>query len=270
MGIGVKGFGGTSGGIEGAKLLPPAAVEAAGIFQTAGVSAVTFDGSTYLLRTGDFDGVVNSATGMASFWVRFNGNDGVRSVFVGNNNRANIEKDAQNKMMAQFQSTGSSTYFALSTSTYTAGPTWYHMLMSWDMNFSSNNKILHLYVNDVDDFASASDFNAAFDINYNVSSTHGIGARLNGANIIDGDLAEFWWADGQFLDFSDVNNRRKFIDASGKPVDLGANGETPTGQSPAIFFSGNAANFATNLGTGGGVAVTGGSLTNASTSPSDD
>jgi len=56
--------------------------------------------------------------------------------------------------------------------------------------------------------------------------------------------------------------------ATGKPVDLGPNGSTPTGSAPSLFFSGNATSFATNQGTGGAFTLTS-ALTNATTSPSD-
>lgn len=87
-----------------------------------------------------------------------------------------------------------------------------------------------------------------------------------------GYLADCWVGAGQLLDLSVTANRRKFISASGKPVDLGADGSTPTGTAPAIFLSipngGTPANFANNLGTGGSFAITG-ALTLAPSSPSD-
>jgi len=88
---------------------------------------------------------------------------------------------------------------------------------------------------------------------------------------IAGDIADFWFAPGQFVDWSNPANMAKVRDVlTGKPVDLGANGELVTGTAPAIFFSGNAAGFASNKGTGGAFAFNeGGALTNAATSPSD-
>ncbi len=62
--------------------------------------------------------------------------------------------------------------------------------------------------------------------------------------------------------------RRMIIDADGKPVNpavLTAFLGTPG----AVLFSGDATGFPVNQGTGGAFAVTAGSLTNASTSPSD-
>lgn len=60
--------------------------------------------------------------------------------------------------------------------------------------------------------------------------------------------------------------RRLFIDAGGKPVDPAV--ATAALGAPCILFSGDSAAFATNQGTGGAFTLNG-SLTNASTSPSD-
>ena len=69
-----------------------------------------------------------------------------------------------------------------------------------------------------------------------------------------GAFAEYYYAPGQFVDFSIESNRRKFIDSEGKPVDLGADGSTPTGSSPLIYLSlregEGAEQFAVNRGTG--------------------
>lgn len=44
---------------------------------------------------------------------------------------------------------------------------------------------------------------------------------------------------GSALDLTDITNvRRKFIDASNKPVNLGSRGQHPTGTQPLLFFSG--------------------------------
>jgi hypothetical protein len=70
------------------------------------------------------------------------------------------------------------------------------------------------------------------------------------------------WIDSTHLDFTVETNRRKFVGADGKPVNLGADGSTPTGVAPAIFFSGDASTFGTNRGTGGGAfALVNGPLT---------
>ena len=78
-------------------------------------------------------------------------------------------------------------------------------------------------------------------------------------------MADTWIAPDQSIDFSVTANRRKFIDASGKPADLGANGQTPTGTPPPLFLrrapSADPSTFANNLGTGGGPFIIGGGVT---------
>jgi len=90
------------------------------------------------------------------------------------------------------------------------------------------------------------------------------GDTFDGDGLV-GDMADFWWAPGtNLLTGSAIAeaDRRKFISADGKPVN-------PSGfPASAVLFSGNAAAFGTNQGTGGTFTTTG-TLTNASTSPSD-
>lgn len=92
----------------------------------------------------------------------------------------------------------------------------------------------------------------------------------------DMDLADFWLAVGQNLivdgDIPEAT-RRKFTDADGWPVDLGDNGELPTGTAPTLFFhrdhgSSDSAAFGVNRGTGGSTDSTAWPML-ASTSPTD-
>jgi hypothetical protein len=80
------------------------------------------------------------------------------------------------------------------------------------------------------------------------------------------DVADFRMWTNQALDLSVQANRRLFIDGNGKPVDPAT--ATLALGAPTILFSGNLSTFGTNQGNGGSFALTG-SLTNASTSPSD-
>lgn len=93
-----------------------------------------------------------------------------------------------------------------------------------------------------------------------------------GSNNIDpfvGDLSQLWISRQQLYDGSggDTAMLAKFT-ASGGPVDLGENGELPTGTPPDIYCNGDSVDFRNNRGTGGEIVWTG-ALTNASTSPSD-
>lgn len=143
---------------------------------------------------------------------------------------------------------------------------WHNLLIAAKMDEAAGQKTLAIYLDDVAYDAAIVDNNASFSIDFDgvplffFTDTFGVA--------FTGDMADVYFAPGQFLDLTVEANRRKFIDANGKPVDLGADGSTPTGTAPAVFFSGDASGFATNKGTGGAFTLTG-SLTNASTSPSD-
>lgn len=143
---------------------------------------------------------------------------------------------------------------------------WHSILWSWSTNFSAGNKICHLYVDDIASSGTKSDPSTAFNVDYTQPDWM-IGHQSAGLNKYAGDLAQFYFAPGQFLDFSIEANRRKFITASNKPVNLGATGALPTGSQPIIFLDNPFSSFGTNKGSGGNFTVTG-ALTAASTTPS--
>ena len=90
---------------------------------------------------------------------------------------------------------------------------------------------------------------------------------------LDGCLAEIYFQIGEWMDFSLVSNRRKFISANGKPVYLGTDGRIPTGNIPMVYLhlaDGEAVNnFMTNRTGKGNFANGTGALQTGSTSPSD-
>lgn len=148
---------------------------------------------------------------------------------------------------------------------------WHHLLVSVDANHAEGQKVAKVYLDDVDVTQIANDAGGAFSVALNGLKFVFAGSDGGGTAGFDGDIADFWCAPAQsLLTAGDIPEatRRKFISAAGKPVDLGADGATPTGVAPAIFFSGDATGFGTNKGTGGAFTLAG-SLTNASTSPSD-
>jgi hypothetical protein len=89
------------------------------------------------------------------------------------------------------------------------------------------------------------------DINFTVDI-----AAIAGAALSSG--ASDWWPgkigflyfSTEYIDFSQEANRLKFFDAYGYPVDLGADGSTPTGTAPLIYMN-EGFHLGTNLGTGG-------------------
>ncbi|MBF0284799.1 MAG: hypothetical protein HQL51_10120 [Magnetococcales bacterium] len=142
-----------------------------------------------------------------------------------------------------------------------SGTTWHHMYVS------CNGSTGKMYL----DGASVATLTPnGSNIRYdNVSGLHVGSQRLGGASP-PGDIAEFYLNIASYLD--PATNLTKFRSASGKPVDLGANGSTPSGSQPLVYLSvrpgGVANDWASNLGSAGAFSITG-TLSLSSTNPSD-
>lgn len=225
------------------------------------VAAVDFDGATaYLSRGADLTGNADSPQGILSAWVRLDGGNGSLQQLYFANGGVNINRGTDNKFRLVF-----AVGLAFeSVATYTAGATWLHLLASWDTNFGAGSKVAHLYVNDLSDRNVTTNTGSAANIDY-TQADHEIGAQSASA-LFNGCLTEFYFAPGQFLDFSVDANRRKFITADGKPEFLGDTGAIPTGAAPKVYLKGPVASFGANAGTGGNFTING-TLTGASTSP---
>ncbi len=93
----------------------------------------------------------------------------------------------------------------------------------------------------------------------------GVGITGGGVNPWLGDMGHLWLSVNQTLDLSVQANREKFA-LGGAPVNLGGNGQLPTGVAPEWYYDGDAPAWA-NQGTAGNVTLTG-ALTPSSTPPS--
>lgn len=238
--------------------------------------AVKFDGfSSYMKRGAGLSGIADSKKGIFATWARIDGGDGTfQRLFCSANSigssftRFIVERASSNKITIGGERAGGGNILQLETSgAYLASAAWIHVLASWDLGAGLG----HLYVNgssDLDVGPTLTDDT----IDY-TQADWAVGASGGGAFKFNGALAELYFAPGQYLDFSVEANRRKFISASGKPVNLrGAHG--PTGSPAAVYLHVNdgaaAADFAkNNYGATGGPFTITGSLDIASTSPSD-
>ena len=118
------------------------------------------------------------------------------------------------------------------------------------------------------DVAKVSAYDPLLNDNIDFTDTDwGVGSTTLGASKLNACLSEFW-VSNEYIDLSVEANRRKFIDSSGKPVDLGSDGSTPTGTAPLIYLPNPSGTFENNAGTGGNFTVTG-ALTACADSPSD-
>lgn len=143
---------------------------------------------------------------------------------------------------------------------------WHHLFISVDCNHASGARLFNLLIDGTSSIHSDStnSSGSAFSIGLN-GTNFGIqadSANLGATSAII-EYADVWVSVGGYLD--PATYLSKFI-SGGKPVDLGANGEIPTGSSPTYFFTGNASNFPTNKGTGSTASVVG-SIANSSTHP---
>lgn len=224
--------------------------------------AVVFDGTNdYMSRGANLTGVANGNKGTASFWIKFNGGDGIQQYIYGAN--FIIIKSALNIIQFVY---GSTILNLKTSSSITTSSGWVHVLSSWDNSIDA----YHLYINNSSDSNSPSGTGAS--IIYSATN-HFIGISSGLGNKLNASLADFYFNMSEYIDLSNSSNRAKFINQSTlKPVNLGATGSIPTGTAPIIFQrcddGAAASTFATNLGTGGNFSITG-SLTTSPTSPSD-
>lgn len=213
-----------------------------------------------LTREAGFTGASNDSTGIISVWVR--------PTYYGSQYLQNTDQTVNlyhsgidAKFHLDLSNSDANKFLNLRTDAgyIFTDPDYVHILISWDTNYSAGNKIAHFYVNDIEVKDVAYDGDAAFDVDY-TQGNWAIGlTALNDYNSssIYSDISEFYFAPGQFLDFSVEANRRLFITADGDPSPLGTDGSFPTGTPPIAYFAGTKDQFAYNRGTGGNMTVNG-------------
>lgn len=225
--------------------------------------AVNFNGSTKLNRGAALTGLSDGPQGSFSLFVNMAAaGDGVsQRIFQNNNGADGLRRNSSNIFQCSWTGgTGTPGLTFQTVSSINSARGWLHICGNYDTNFAAGSKISQLFVSDASDNTVASDFGSAGTMDYTATDWI-IGASFGGTGLFQGDMAEFWWNDS-FIDFSNVTNRRLFVTAGLKPVDLGADGSVPLGGTvPKIYqhiaAGAAAAGFATNLGSGGGWTVTG-------------
>ena len=220
-------------------------------------TAVTFDGTNDYMTTASAQGA-DSQRITGSVWIKYSSNtapytlmgqSGVGAMRIsysgGSGNRFDI--------IAR-RGSDSTIVFQARCGTWPSVGTWYHYVFSVDL--SDVNK-RHCYVNDVSSYTNLT-YLVGETMNFDIASTR-IGANNDGpaSNKFNGSIADLWLDFGTYIDLSVAANRRKFIDATGRPVDLGSNGGRPTGSQPEIYLSGAIGAWHTNKGASTGYTLTG-------------
>lgn len=236
------------------------------------LGAADFDGTDSLARGAALTGIADAKKGLLSVWVRFDGSDGATQTLLsdvrGGSAPTWLGRSSSNNTL-QFDvfnaASSQDVVFLQSVDTYGTSSAWRHVLAAWDAATGA----MHLYIGDVDALDRAESHTNDLNSEWTLSTDWYVGKSTFG-EFLDGCLAELYFAPGQYLDLSVEDNRRKFISAEGKAVDLGATGAVPTGVAPLVYLHLDAdeavADFALNRGTGGNFSISG-TLAAASTAP---
>ncbi|MFA7408227.1 MAG: hypothetical protein WCY93_10480 [Anaerolineaceae bacterium] len=200
--------------------------------------SVNFDrsDSSYMSNVStEFEG---SNEGMFSVWIYFT-NSWASPHNSGNVYETRVGTTIVNRLYTSH--TGRMTFlhgspvpnFTTPTNTFLANE-WYHVLGSWK---TGENGWYQLYVND-EAVAGLPSLVEVENMPSNDTMTRIYVASSGGSTYWDGDMGHLYINYQEAFDLSVTENRRKFIDASGKPVDLGATGNIPTGNAPTFYFDG--------------------------------
>jgi hypothetical protein len=214
-----------------------------------------FLGDPHLVRGADLTGNGNSKQATFSTWVYLNegfggrllaavnslGGDGGTTRFVlssGSNSFSVVGANVAGATIVNFES-----------SVIPFGE-WTHIMTSFDLSDTAKR---HLYVNGEEDLQTIAVYtDDTIDF---TQPDWGIGAYPGHGNLLNGALADLWFQPGVYIDLSDANNRRLFLQPDGNPVNMGSDGSHVTGSPPLVFMTGDAASWPTNKGTGGGFSL---------------
>jgi hypothetical protein len=213
-----------------------------------------FGGSTYLSRAA-LTGLTTQGPWTLSFWLQMTGGDSIAQDIMsmrktGVQQYLHLYRTGANKLeMDTWDNTAAQSTFLSSVATYVGGMTWKHFMAS----ANASGVFKGFYVNGVldQDAGSYGGWNTGFD----QVDTVWIGGTNTAQSPLN--LADFWF-DNSYMDLSVTTNAQKFYNAG--VVDLGANGQTPTGSSPKLFLHNPYTSWQNNLGTGGNFAVNGPAL----------
>lgn len=219
------------------------------------INGVVFNGTTHLAQ-GSLTGTdPRYVTG--SFWVKRNTanlgtSQGILAYRNADNEYFRIRFNTSNELVLDGQETGVGVYqlLARSAAAITDG-NWHHVAFSID---STNRALDQIYL---DDSASVTSNPYTFSA-FGGGEEAVVGSFTTaGSERLYGALADLWIDFDNYIDFSDEANRRKFINADGRAVNLGADGSLPIGTAPDVFLSGDTANWHTNKGLMAGFSETG-------------
>lgn len=213
--------------------------------------AAGFDGTgDYLSLGSTLTGVSDSASFTISFWVDFTGGDGAnQQIWWSAGNGFEVLRNASNQIQVRGETGGGTDNLDVSsTATQVASEGWCHWLIV------ANGSTVKFYKNGSVETPTPTLYSGT-SIDFTSSNQH-IAAGNSAADEVEGSLADLW--------FDDAANDVIGDYYSSGPVDLGADGSTPTGSAPVLYLSraGSGNTWATDSsGNGNTYTVNGGPLT---------
>jgi hypothetical protein len=212
-------------------------------------AAATFDGNDdWLDRGADLTGNSDSKVGLVSVWFKRT-RTGTQEHFVGTDPGGDgftVFINASDEVVVNAYSAGGTIILNMKSIATVTDTAWHHVMASWDMADTGKR---HLYLDGADTINPITHTDAV--IEYTQTNWR-VGSRGDAFGDFWGCLTEFYFA-VEYLDLSVSGNRDKFYSA-GSPVNLGANGSTPTGSQPIIYLH---AWDGANAGSGGNFTPSG-------------
>ncbi len=231
------------------------------------INAVDFDTTAHINRDADLTGNADGKNGTLSVWLKIEGSDDAELTIFGNEgNFYQFRRDTGNKFdLLGFDNPIAADIVvrAQSNKTYVTEDKWIHVLIAWNTAASA----IDFYINDNNTINRSIAVNKTDDIVGYERTDWAIGSNQAGGSDWNGCISELWHSVDEYVNISIEANRRKFVTANVEAVNLGSDGSNPTGNSPILYFRGNAAGYLTNSGTGGDFGTTIGTLTNCGDQP---
>jgi hypothetical protein len=236
---------------------------------------VVFTGANWLQLSQVIAGNQTNASGLASFWWKgpsFTGIVPAPRVLEGKQSGiggeflldANYDGSGNHHPECWLSLTNGSTASRFRPTNFGAINVWHHGLVGW------NNGATHVWFDNQNlGMNIITPLNPSATVRYDYP-TWTVGRGANGQGPFTGEIAELWLRLNSWIDITVEANRRLFITADNKPVNLGTFGDRP-GLAPQIYLSVNqyqdAGIFAYNRGTPRGIFTINGGLTKGTTEP---
>lgn len=191
--------------------------------------------SDYLTRGAGLTGAADSKQGILSFWYKPDSDSmAEQTLFVANYPTSgsqigvHIYRLGGTSMWIDLYDSSGTRIMGIEATGFSVAAGWTHVLCAWDLATTTCD----LYVNGIAQ-GPAFDINDAT-IDYTQPNWF-VGCKSDASDFNDACVSEFYFNFGEFLDLTDIDNRRKFYNA-GEPVDMGADGSIPTGTAPEVYF----------------------------------